>query len=214
MGHLYALMKYQEHYCGKLFPWSLEDQVASVYGKWVSLWPTHEGEGEHILSTWAETWLKVIAYLCPFRLYWSFIWRRRQTALDCKEGLCGLPLIKQLEYVTTNAPDKAMRIRGVSDSTFFISHLPFLKCQRVEMELLADRAKALMIGTPKAWVIWCEMWCHLAIVALKNPPPVCASQSYTYTLTCIHAMTTATLCSHIFLLQLQVADTQLDKGQV
>ena len=33
MGQLYALMKYQERYCGKLFPWHLEDQVTSVYGK-------------------------------------------------------------------------------------------------------------------------------------------------------------------------------------
>ena len=33
MGRLYALMKYQERYCGKLLSWPLEDQVTSVYGK-------------------------------------------------------------------------------------------------------------------------------------------------------------------------------------
>ena len=47
MGHLYALMKYQERYCGKLFPWPLEDQVTSVYGKWVNIGPHTKYQAAH-----------------------------------------------------------------------------------------------------------------------------------------------------------------------
>ena len=47
MGHLYALMKYQEQYCGKLFPWPLEDQVTSVYGKWINIGPHTKDQAAH-----------------------------------------------------------------------------------------------------------------------------------------------------------------------